>query len=205
LDGLTLPAPPAVLPARPRFHELPPGSLLVRFYDPARGSWAQHRAFGPLPHARFDHHLPPPGTSSDRSIWYAATSLVGALAEAFGDLGLVDRGAGRRVCVVRVEKPVPLLDLVGVGPRVFALDQRLATSRNSASCQEWARAFYAAYPAIRGLRWRGRQAGSICCAFNDRLEPACLTLDADYDLGHAAVWPRIARAAHRCRLRIVAP
>jgi RES domain len=202
---LTLPAPPAALRVRPRIFELQTGALLVRFYDPARGPWDQQRSFGPLPEVRFDHHHPPLGEDPDRSIWYASTSLVGAVAEAFGSLGFVDKGAGRRVCVARARLPLHLLDLVGAGPRAFGLDQRLATSREYGRCQEWPRAFYDAYPDVRGLRWRGRQAGSLCCALNDRADMGSLDPLADHDLSNPAVWPRIARAARRCHLPVVAP
>jgi hypothetical protein len=176
---------------------------MVRFYDPTHGPWNQRRSYGPLPHVRFDHHLPPAGTAPGRSIWFAAASLTGALAEAFGSLGLVDRESGRRVCLARARSALSLLDLVGVGPRVFGLDQRIATSRDYGRCQQWSRAFYDTYPAILGLRWRGRESGSICYALNDRADMESLELLADHDLGNAAVWPRIARAARRCHLRVV--
>jgi hypothetical protein len=201
---LTLPLPPAALPPRPRLFELAPESLLVRFYHPAHGAWSAQRRYGPLPELRFDHHLPPLGSSSDRSVWYAATSLLGAVAEAFGNLGFIDRDCGRRVCLVRVRRPITVLDLVGTAPRTFGLDQRIATSRDYTVCQEWARAFYQSYPTVRGLRWRGRQAGSICLALNDRLDTQSLEALADHDLGDPTVWPRIARVARSCHLRIVA-
>src|SRR5207244_3212329 len=141
-----LPLPPAILPPRPRLHDLAPGSLLVRFYNPAHGAWNAQRHYGPLPGLRFDHHLPPLGSVSDRAVWYAATSLLGAVAEAFGNLGFIDRDCGRRICLVGVREPITVLDLAGAAPRAFGLDQRIATSRDYAICQEWARAFYASYP-----------------------------------------------------------
>lgn len=203
---MTLPAPPGVgLPAEPQLFTLRPGSVLVRFYRPTHGLWCQQRFYGPLANVRFDHHPPPPALSPQRSIWYAASSLLGAVAEAFGRLGVVDRGDDRRICTARVRSPLVLLDLVGVGPRVFGLDQQIGTSREYARCQEWARAFYEAYPEISGLRWRGREAGSICCALNDRTNRAALELEADHDLYHPTVWPRIVRAARLCRLQIVVP
>jgi RES domain len=199
---LTLPSPPAVLTARPRLFRLNPGDLLVRFYNPIYGDWSVRRSYGPLPQLRFDHHVPPPGSADDRAVWYAATSLLGAVAEAFGDLGVVDRGSGRRICVVRISEPIPVLDLVGVAPRAFGLDQRISTSRDYPRCQEWARAFYGSYPDVCGLRWRGRQAGSICFALNDRADMTSLHRLHDRDLSDPEVWPRISRAARRCRLRI---
>jgi hypothetical protein len=97
---------------------------------------------------------------------------------------------------------MPVLDLVGVAPRTFGLDQRIATSRDYGRCQEWARAFYKAYPDVCGIRWRGRQAGAICVALNDRADMEAIEVLQDRSLGDPEVWPRITRAARRCRLRI---
>jgi RES domain len=192
-----------MLPPRPRIHLQSPGDLLVRFYNPARGAWNARRTYGPLPEIRFDHHPPPLGAESGRAVWYAATSLQGAVAEAFGNLGFVDRECGRRVCVVSVGAPIPVLDLVGAAPRAFGLDQRIATSRDYPLCQAWARAFHTAYPTIHGLRWRGRQAGSICLVLNERTTMESLESLVDRDIGEPEVWPRIARAARRCHLSLI--
>ena len=151
---------------------------------------------------RFDHHPPPLKHHLDRSIWYAATSLIGGVSEAFGDAGFIDPGSGRRICTVRPRLSVPLLDLVGVAARVFGLDQRIGTDQDSTLCQEWARAFYDHYPDIQGIRWRGRQAGSICIALNDRVEMDLLELVLDYDIAHPNIWPRIADSARRAHLRL---
>jgi RES domain len=93
---------------------------------------------------------------------------------------------------------------VGVAARVFGLDQRIGTSTDYALCQEWAQAFYDSYPEIRGIRWRGRQAGSICAVLNDRAGRGSLEAITDCAISHPDVWPQISRAARRARLRIVA-
>jgi hypothetical protein len=174
----------------------------VRFYDPARGKWDQQRDYGPLPELRFDHHLPPTGESTDRSVWYGATSLVGAVAEAFGYRGRLDKEARRWVCAVRVRLPLVLVDLVGVGARSFGLDQRIGTVLEYTICQEWARALYERYPSACGFRWRGRQAGSICVVLNDRADMGLLELIADYPISHPKVWNQIGRAARRAKIRV---
>lgn len=202
---MTLPPPPAALPPRPRLYEVAEGDLLVRFYNPLHGGWDARRSFGPLPGIRFDHHRPPPGSGVDRSVWYAATSLLGAVAEAFGNRGFIDRGSGRRICVARVREPIEVLDMVGAAARAFGLDQRIATSLEYERCQEWARALYEGYPDFRGFRWRGRQAGSICFVLNDRTDMSALEAIIDRDLGDPEIWARIARAARRCHIRIVSP
>lgn len=124
---MTLPAPPAALPPRPRLYEVAEGDLLVRFYNPLHGGWDARRSFGPLPGIRFDHHRPPPGSGVE------------------------------------------------------------------------------GYPDVRGFRWRGRQAGSICFVLNDRTDMSALEAIIDRDLGDPEIWTRIARAARRCHIRIVSP
>lgn len=199
---MTVPSPPPVLPVSPPLHELSPGARLVRIYNPAHGPWHLPRAYGPLPGMRFDHHLPPLGQSAERSVWYASTSLMGAVCEAFGDGGFLDKGSGRRICVVKLRLSVSLVDLVGVAARCFGLDQRIGTDRDYGLSQQWARAFYEHYPETYGIRWRGRQAGSVCVVLNDRVDMDFLDLAVDYDIAHPDAWPRIARAARRARLRI---
>ncbi|MFL6194169.1 MAG: RES family NAD+ phosphorylase [Thermoanaerobaculia bacterium] len=200
---MSLPFPPSTLPANPPLFELEPGSRLVRFYNPVHGPWNRQRAYGPLPGLRFDHHPPPPGGSSGRSVWYASASLVGAVSEAFGNTGFLDKGSGRRICVAAIRRSLPVLDLVGVAARAFGLDQRVGTDRGYVATQAWARAFYDHYPRIFGIRWRGRQAGSICVVLNDRADMDLLDAMSDHDISHPDVWPRIVRSARRARLRIV--
>jgi hypothetical protein len=202
---LSLPSPPPVLPVSPQLHELSPGRKLVRIYNPAHGPWHRQRFYGPLPEMRFDHQIHPPRESPDRSVWYAATSLTGAVSEAFGNSGFIDKRSGRHICVVNPRLSLSLLDLVGTSARAFGLDQRIGTERDYSLCQRWARTFYEQYPGIQGIRWRGRQAGSICVLLNDRVEMDLLALVVDYDISHPDVWHRIARAARRCKLRIVVP
>lgn len=193
-------SPPPVLPVSPPLHELGPGDRLVRFYNPKHGPWDQQRPFGPLPDVRFDHHSSIPG----RSVWYAATSMIGAVAEAFGNQGFIDKESGRRVCIVTPRLPLPLIDLVGVAARAFGLDQRIGTSTEYARCQEWAQAFYDSYPEIRGIRWRCRQTGSICVVLNDRAGRGSLELIKDCAISQSEIWLQVSRAARRARLRIIA-
>ena len=200
---MSLPSPPPGFTAKPPLYELGPGEELVRFYNPKFGSWDRQRTLGPLPDLRFDHHLP--GSSSGRSVWYAATSLLGAVAEAFGNSGMIDKASRRRICFVRLHSRLSLLNLVGVSARAFGLDQRIGTTTDYALCQEWARALYDHYPGTQGLRWRGRQAGSICLVLNDRADMGRLEAIEDYNIGHPGVWLRISRAARRARLRIAPP
>lgn len=172
----------------------------MRLYNPRHGPWERHRSYGPLPDLRFDHHLAPVGSRSDRTVWYAATSLLGAVSEAFGNQGTVDKGSERRVCVAQLLSPLTV-----VGARVLGLDQRIGTSLEYERCQEWARVLYEQYPEIQGIRWRGRQAGSICIVLNDRADMSTLQAVVDAEISHPEIWPRIARAARRANLRVRGP
>lgn len=181
---------------------LPRGTRLVRIYAPPR-HWNGRRSWGPHPEGRFDHHEPPPGTASDRSVWYASRSLLGAVAEAFGKRGFVDRAAGEKVALCRVAAPIRLVDLVGVAARRVGLTQEVAATTDYAPTQEWARALYAAYDGLSGIRWRGRQSGSISIVLTDRADMRRLALETDLAVTDPRVWPRIARAALRCSLQVV--
>jgi hypothetical protein len=105
--------------------------------------------------------------------------------------------------VARVVAPVSLVDLVGVAARRFGLTQQIGTSTDYATTQAWARSLYDGYGELEGLRWRGRQAGSICLVLTDRARMRCLRREDDFAVADPSVWPRIARAAQRCAVRIV--
>jgi RES domain len=153
---------------------------------------------------RFDHHPLPPGDTSGRSVWYSARSLVGAVSEAFGNEGFIDKRSGRRVCFVRLQSTLKVLNLSGTDPRAFNLDQRIGTDRSYEVSQAWARSFYDSYSEIQGIRWSGRHSGSICVVFNDRTPMSSLELIQDADIFHPLLWPRVARAAVDAYLEIVA-
>ena len=195
--------PPGSLAQSPVVYSLVPGTRLACFYDPTRGTWNRRRRFGPLSDVRFDHHPPPLRIHAAASAWYASTSLLGALSEAFGRLGFVDRRSGRRVAVVRVASALALVDLVGVGARRIGLTQEIASTSEYALCQTWARAIHGSYAGVQGIRWRGRQAGAICIVLTERAPQASLALESDHDIADVRVWPRVARAARRCNLPIL--
>lgn len=126
-----------------------------------------------------------------------------AVAEAFGDDPLIDRASNRRVVLARVQQPLILLSLLGTAPRLFGLDQRIATTTDYQATQAWARAFYGWYDEFAGMEWRGRQAGSVSVVLNDRTDMSRLSSEADHPIGDPAVWPRIARAARRCSIQVI--
>ena len=199
---MTLGPPGPALPAKPPVAVLVRRLRLVHIYGPGR-RWNERRSFGPLPDTRFDHHRPPPGPDPDRSVWYASRALLGAVAETYGKRGFLDRSAGDRVVVARVVAPIRLVDLVGVAARRFGLTQEIAATTDYALTQQWARAFYDSYDKLAGIRWRGRETGSICVVLTDRARMRSLVRESDLPVTDPSVWPRIARAAQRCGVRIV--
>ena len=187
----------------PTVCKLPPGKVLVRFYNPARVSWRTPRHHGPIRDQRFDHHPRPRKDHAVHSVWYAGATLNGAVAEAFGRDGIVDCNADTRVCVVELTSPFRVVDLVGDGARYIGLDQEIGTTTNSPVTRAWARELYRQVPKLVGIRWTGRQVGSENVVLNDRADLSTLNLLHDYQIGEPKVWPRIMAAAYECRLEIV--
>ncbi len=181
---------------------MPSGLALLRFYNPARGDWATRRVFGSLDDMRFDHHPLPCRLHPDRSIWYSAKSLRGAVAESFGRRGMIERGSTVRLVLAQVRAEIRVIDLVGVAARAFGLTQEIAATNDYAASQQWARALYDHYPQLQGLRWRGRQSGSLCVALTDRAEMDRLE-GRSWALADPAIWRRVSRAARDCRLTMV--
>ena len=200
---MTLRKPSSPLPPDPEIAELPKGYRLVRIYDPMRGPWDAHRFYGPISSGRFDHQPPPATDHRSRSVWYASNSLRGAVAESFGKLGFLDRDSERRIVLARIAQPIAVLELLGVAVKRLKLTQEIAATANYPLCQSYARAFYEQYATIKGIRWRGREIGSINLALNDRADMTALRPEADERITHPDVWPRIARAARVCHLEIV--
>ena len=199
---MSLAYPPSTLSANPSLLTLRQGLGLVRFYDPSRGNWDAHRFYGPLFDMRFDHHEPPCGVHPVRSVWYAASSLRGAVSEAFGRTGILDRSSGVRIVKAEVVGQILVLDLLGVASRAVGLTQEIAATTEYRACQTWARAFYEQYSDIQGIRWRGRQVGSICVLLNDRASMSDLSAD-DFALTDPEIWPRVARAARDCAIKVI--
>ena len=124
------------------------------------------------------------------------------MAEAFGR-GFIDKQAGHSIVVARVVSPLRLVDLLGKAPRRLGLTQEVASTTSYARTQRWARAFYDSYEHLHGIRWRGRQSGSLCVVLTERAPFTSLQPSTDLPLTHPAVWPRIVRAARECAIPII--
>jgi len=110
-------------------------------------TWREFRFDGPLPLARFDHHI----AGERRGVLYAARELDTCVAEVFQDSRVVDRAAADR-CVAgfRLTRSVRLLDLTSDWPTRAGASQALASGPRPRA-QAWARAIHAAYPNIEGI------------------------------------------------------
>lgn len=202
---MSLPKPESFrdqLPADPPVDVLDPGEKLVRIFQPRRGGWSAHRFYGPLDDMRFDHHPSPCRLHDDHSVWYSSASLIGAVAEVWGRKKEIDRDAGQRIAVATVEMPLRVLDLLGVAARRVELTQEIASSTEYDVTRAWAREFYSRYGDLHGIRWRGRQSGSICVLLNDRATMGHLSA-RDWSITDIEVWPRITRCARACRISVV--
>ncbi|MEM8994825.1 MAG: RES domain-containing protein, partial [Acidobacteriota bacterium] len=132
----------------------------------------------------------------------AATSLRGAVAETSARTGFVDRSSPARLALATAVESIEVVDLVGPSARWVGATQEIAATPDLAATREWARALHRSFPSLRGLRWRGRQAGSICFVLNERTSIAALRAE-DWPISEARLWPRVARAARDCRLAVV--
>ena len=180
----------------PDRHTLRSGSLLARIY-PRGGAhpttWRQFRLDGPLPGARFDHHV----AGHQRGVLYAARALVTCVAEVFQASRVVDRvAADRCLAAFRLTRSVRLLDLTRDWPTRAGASQALASGPRPRA-QAWARTIYEAYPSIEGIWYpSSMHGGHPALVLFERAEGALpSTPDLDVPLTHPGLLPDLVRAA----------
>jgi hypothetical protein len=163
------PEPPphaALVALRPAYHRLPVGSTLWRVYFRAgayRAVWSGFRHFGPVPQARFDHHLSPPRLQ-DRGILYAAADGLTCLAEVFQRSRTIDRRSGQPwLAAFALQQDVRLLDLTGLWPTAAGASSALASGQRPRA-RRWSQAVYSAFPDIQGLWYPSSMAGNAPAA-----------------------------------------
>lgn len=191
------PSPPDELRRVPADrHTLRAGTQVARIY-PRAGShptaWRQLRFDGPLPGARFDHHV----AGHRRGVLYGAVDLVTCVAEIFQGSRLVDRvAADRCLAGFRLTQPVRLLDLTGDWPTRAGASQALASGPRPRA-QAWARTIYEAYPKIEGIWYPSSMHGGYpALVLFERAEQALpLRPDLDVPLSHPGLLPDLVRAA----------
>jgi RES domain-containing protein len=194
-----LPPPPdpgALGRIRPEHHTLRRGTTLARIY-PRGGrhpaTWSEMRTEGPLPTARFDHHVP----GEPRAVLYCARSVVTCVAEVFQHTRVVDRTAGDRfLAVFRTRRAVRLLDLTHDWPTRAGASQAIASGPR-ARARAWARAIYDAYPGVQGLWYPSSMHGGhpAIVLFERAADALPGAPDVDVPLGHPGLLPDLVRAA----------
>lgn len=162
--------------------------------------WNTLRSFGPV--LRFDPHPLPRKVYARHGVWYGATDVPGALAEAFQSTRVINTHTrAPYLTAVRFTRPLRLLDLAAHGsgrwPTRVGGNFALSTAAHGIA-QHWARTIRAAYPDLDGLAYRGRFAGALCVAL---FTPAALAFplhaEMTVPLDHPGFASRLAGAADR--------
>jgi hypothetical protein len=163
-----LPEPPSAAAMRgvpPDIELLPAGTRLYRIYfrgGEHPGGWDRFRNFGPLPNARFDHHLEPPG-AQERAVLYAALwedTVATCVAEVFQETRLVDtRRHDPQLASFSLAEDVPLLSLRDRWPTRAGASANI-NSGPRPRCRRWSRAIYEAYPGVSGLLYASSMNGN---------------------------------------------
>ena len=156
------PPPAALVGLQPTYHRLPVGATLWRVYFRAGAYpavWSGFRYYGPVPQARFDHHLLPPRLQ-DRGILYAAADGVTGLAEVFQRTRTIDRRSRQPwLAAFALQQDVQLLDLTGLWPTAAGASSALASGQRPRA-RRWSQTIHSAFPAVQGLWYPSSMAGN---------------------------------------------
>lgn len=159
---------------RPEIRVYTQGTTLARMYF-AGGrhpvAWNDFRHWGPVPSARFDHHLlnaVGKPELQDRGVMYLGERGITCLAEVFQLNRVIDRVWNTPYMVVfTLKADLQLLDLTGG----FATRMGASYAIHSGPrdrCRMWSRALYDAYPDIGGLLYRSSMQGGEAVALFER-------------------------------------
>ena len=174
--------PPTRLPALESgdVRAVPVGTRVCRIYTrigahPTRPD--QLRAYGPVPTARFDHHVPPPRLQQDVAVGYygvvsldgvgldatrpvnldptagvaIASPVVTAVAETFQVNRTVVVSDRQAMAIGTLSQPCEVLDLGSGWARRVGAGNHLSGPRPVT--RRWARAIWAGYPQLAGVYW----------------------------------------------------
>lgn len=167
--------PPPQNQPNPFFDNLPQGTKLIRIFDPSKHQTEAltFRYFGPL--HRFDHHngdLGSPQLNTNRGIYYAAFSLSSCLVECFGDTGVIIVEE-QLVAIIKVTRPLLLLDIRGSGAMKAGSVAALAKTADRKLSQAWSCYFYEndqIYHKIDGLIYFNAHNDEEAVALYERAE-----------------------------------
>lgn len=167
--------PPADLPRLEAGHVLELRETIYRIFRTGGAhpvSWPTFRDYGPLIGGRFDHHVPPKGSSTARAMLYGAANVgdkaanVGdeaaiatCLVEAFQATRVIDRSDLTPYLAAFIPtRPLRLLDLRHNWPARAGTTGALNAGPHSRSHQ-WSRKIYATYTDLDGLLYPSAVAG----------------------------------------------
>lgn len=198
--------PPPEREPNPLFHELAPGSRIVRIFDPTRyGTQAlTFRINGPR--VRFDHHRFPqeaPQDDCDRGIYYAAPELSSCLVEIFGDTGIIEI---QEQCIAypTVTRSLQLLDLRNSGAMKAGSVAALSQVPERDLSQAWSRYFYEQveiYSRIDGIIYFNAHNYEEAIALYERAKDGLSCTEKNViRLDHLALRPYIQEGARKNNL-----
>jgi hypothetical protein len=114
-----------------------------------------------------------PLASGRRAIYYCARTLDGAVAEAFGDLGVIQAGT-KRLARIHAVRDLRLVDLRGRAAQAAGTVAAISMSDHPIA-QAWSRHIWstvAVYGAVDGLAYSSAHNGEDCIALYERAEGA---------------------------------
>lgn len=161
-------APPTTLPSLEAEDVVELEETIYRVYKTAGAhpaGWQTFRDFGPLIGGRFDHHMPPKGSATTRTVLYGAVNageeaaITTCLVEVFQATHVVDRfDQTPYLAAFDVTRPIRLLDLRHRWPGRAGTTQLLNSGPHSRS-HRWSRKIYSSYGDIDGLIYPSAVAG----------------------------------------------
>ncbi|TQC42720.1 RES domain-containing protein [Rhodococcus sp. WS4] len=180
---------------------IPTTGLLWRVYRTASShalAWNELRTYGPV--LRFDPHPLPRGDHPGHGVWYGATDVHGALAEAFQATRTIDRLQDAPYLTgLHPARELRLLDVGGFGAGRWSTRIGGTFALYSAPhgiTQRWARTIAAAHPRLDGLLYRGRFSSGPCAALFPTAADAFPVRPATSNrLAHPGLQRRLAAAA----------
>jgi hypothetical protein len=155
--------------------------------------WNEFRAVGPLPTARFDHHVP----GELRGVMYGARNITTCVAEVFQGTRVVDRLSDDRCFTAfALTRAVRLLDLTGDWPTRAGASQAISSGPRPRA-QAWARVIYDAYPKVDGLWYPSSMHGGHPAVLMFERAASAVPPDPELDvpLSHPGLLPDLIRAA----------
>ena len=125
---------------------------------------------------RFDHHINPTGTKSQRGTSYWGFTLSCCLVEVFGDQKYITKSdrALRKVGLLTLSEPLLLLDLCGSGAMRVGTTTKIAKNSARKDTQTWSRYFYnnpQTFKKVDGLIYANSHNDEVAICLYERANP----------------------------------